>query len=58
MFNGLTLVTFSPLAISEIEKMLRRDFAGSRWVASEEHIRRLFPFKVMVRFTRLLSPIL
>jgi cardiolipin synthase A/B len=54
----LTLLNYDAGFISEVETMLRNDLAHSRQVRLEEYTKRSFWFRLAVRFSRLLSPVL
>jgi cardiolipin synthase A/B len=54
----LTLLNFDAGFIKEVETMLRNDLAQSREVRLEEYTKRSFWFRLAVRFSRLLSPVL
>lgn len=54
----ITMAVADPGFARETEAMLETDFARAREVGEEDLERRSLPFKVGVRFARLLSPIL
>lgn len=54
----LTLLNYDTGFIQEVETMLRKDLSHSREVRLEEYTDRSFFFRLAVRFSRLLSPIL
>lgn len=54
----LTLLNYDTGFIKEVETMLRNDLAHSRKVRLEEYTERSFWFRLLVRFSRLLSPVL
>jgi cardiolipin synthase len=54
----LTLLNYDAGFIQEVETMLRNDLAHCREVRLEEYTQRPFWFRLAVRFSRLLSPIL
>ena len=54
----LTLLNYDRTFIEKVDAMLQQDFDQSRKVALEEYTKRPYYFKLAVRLTRLLSPIL
>lgn len=54
----LMLLNYSPRFIADVEKMLLRDFSGSRRAVLEDYTTRSFPFRLAVRSSALLSPVL
>jgi cardiolipin synthase A/B len=54
----LTLLNYETGFIREVEAMLRKDLSLSREVRIEEYTERPFFFRLAVRFSRLLSPVL
>ena len=54
----LTLLNFDSTFIKDVEGMLNNDFACSRKVLMEDYTQRIFLFKLAVRTSRLLAPIL
>jgi cardiolipin synthase len=54
----LTLLNYDAVFIEQVEAMLRNDLANSRQVRLEEYTQRSFWFRLAVRFSRLLSPVL
>lgn len=54
----LTLLNYDSTFIEKVEDMLLKDFSRSRAVKLAEYTERSFFFKLAVRFTRLLEPVL
>jgi cardiolipin synthase A/B len=54
----LTLLNYDSTFIEKVEDMLLKDFSLSRAVKLAEYTERSFFFKLAVRFTRLLEPVL
>ena len=54
----LTLLNYDRIFIEKVDAMLQQDFDQSRKVTIEEYTKRPYYFKLAVRLTRLLSPIL
>ncbi len=54
----LMLLNYSPRFIADVEKMLIHDFSGSRRADVSDYTSRSFPFRLAVRSSALLSPVL
>lgn len=54
----LMLLNYSADFIAEVEEMLARDFSGSRRAEVSDYTSRSFPFRLAVRSSALLSPVL
>ncbi len=54
----ITILNYAPHFIEDVKNMLETDFAHSRQVNMQEYTEKSFFFKLAVRSTRLLAPIL